>query len=49
MGVTSEIITQKEGEILDIFNQLQDMDTSDRSDDRSISEQSQLLAVSYFV
>ena len=44
MGVTSEMIAQKEGEILNMFNQPQDTATSDENDSSS-----QLLTVSYFL
>ena len=43
MGVTSEMITQKEGEILRMLNQPQDTASSDES-----GSSAQLLTVSYF-
>ena len=46
MGVTSEVITQKEGEILNILNQPQDTATSDERND-SGSGSTQLPKVSY--
>ena len=45
IGVTSEMISQKEKEILDIFN-TQDAATSCQTDDGDIADQSQLLVVS---
>ena len=49
IGVTPEMITQNEGEILNIFNQPQDTTTSDKRNDGSdIVDQSQLLSVSDF-
>ena len=48
MGVTSEMIAQKEGEVLNIFNEPQDAATSDEGNDSgNITDQSQLLSVSY--
>ena len=48
MGVTSDMITQKEGEILNIFNEPQDTAFGDEGHDGSnIADQSQLLRVSY--
>ena len=44
MGVTSEMITQKEGEILNMLNQPQDTTTGDDGD--NIDNQSQPLKVS---
>ena len=46
MGVTSEMITQKEGDILNMLNQPQDTVTSDGGN--SSVNSAQLLTVSYF-
>ena len=49
-GVTSEMIAQKEEEIINIFNQTQDTATGDeRNNSSNITNQSQLLPVSYFL
>ena len=46
--VTSEMITQKEGEILNIFNQPQDTATrGERNDSGNIANQIQRLGVGY--
>ena len=48
IGVTPEMITQKEGEILNIFNQPQDTATGGETNDSgNIANQSQRLGVSY--
>ena len=50
LGVTSDMIAQKEGEILNIFNQPQDTVTSgekDSDDSGNIADGSQLPGVSY--
>ena len=50
LGVTSEMLTQKEAEILNIFNQPQDTATGGEGDNGgNIADQKKLLAVSYFL
>ena len=51
MGVTSEMITQKEGEILNMFNQPQNTATGNERDNSSgnITDQSQQPTVSCFL
>ena len=48
IGVTSEMISQKEKEILDIFNTQSVATSSQISDSGDIADQSQLLVVSDF-
>ena len=50
MGVTSEMITQKEGEILNIFNEHQDTATGNKGNNGgNIADQSPLPGVSFLL